>query len=152
MKKVTIISLIFTLFIAVAANAQSADKVTEMIETKETTWGQACYFAASYSGFISEDDTEVNAISALQKQGYFKSIPDESAPISLKDFSGICVKTFDIKGSILYSVFKTPRYAFRLLKAYGIISSASDPSKTSTGHEALNIFTSCMDAYGKEGE
>lgn len=149
MKKITILSIAFAIFCTTATFAQSADRLTEMIKTKEASWGQACYFSAVYSGFISEDAPYSDAINALKEKGYFNSTPDEASLISLKDYANICVKTFNIKGSLFYTIFKTPRYAFRLLKANGLIPSSSDPSKISTGHEALDLFTICMDKYGE---
>lgn len=148
MKKTVVVSLVLAFLCAAAVSAQSADKVTEMIKTEKATWGQVCYFSSTYLGLVKDSATPEQSIDALKTAGYISTAPAADTPIKLDQFALICAKTWKIKGSLLYTLFPTPRYAFRLLKANGIISSSADPSKTSNGHEALNIFTDCMGKYG----
>jgi|SRR5574344_979787 hypothetical protein len=151
MKKSVILTLIITFICALAANAQSADKVTEMIKTDKATWGQVCYFTSTYLGLVSENATADESIQALTKAGIIKSTPKADAPIPLNQIAYIYAKTWKIGGSLLLKLFPSPRYALKQLKADGLIPSSADPAKIYTGHQALDLFTSCMSKYGTEG-
>lgn len=148
MKKTVLASIFITLFCVIGAAAQSADSVTNLIKTNKASWGQICYLSGTYLGLVQEDATPEQAITALTKAGIIKSAPPAETAIPLSQTASICARTWNIKGSLFYTLFKSPRYALRQLKADGIIPASADPSKTTTGHEALNIFTTCMEKYG----
>jgi len=152
MRKTTIAALVLAFLCASFANAQAADKVTEMIKTDKATWGQVCYFSAVYLGLTDEDSSTVTAAQALVQEGFIKPVADVNSPITLEQIAYICAKTWKIKGSLLYTIFPCPRYAFRMLKADGIIPATADPMKISTGHETLNIFNACMGKFSVSEE
>ncbi len=149
MKKITFITLVLALFAAGTVTAQSADKVTRMIGSEQVTLGQFSYFSASALGLVDDSATDEQAFQALKDNGYVKTKGSCDSPISLSQAAFICVKVWNIRGSLLLKLFPSPRYAFRQLQAEGIISTSADPSRKINGHEALNLLTSCMDAYGE---
>ncbi len=150
MRKFALVSILFAIMSA-AAFAQSAEKLTELIRTERVTYGQAAYFAASSLGIVTDGASPEASLQVVNER---KLLPENEVSakteIPLSDFAYLCAKTWDIKGSLMYSLFPTPRYAFKMLQAKGIIPAGADPSKLSDGHEAVNIINACV-AYSEGG-
>lgn len=144
MKK--IVFLLLVVFLEVSFSfSQSADAVTEMINTRNTTYGQSAYFVATALELISETATQDEAITALVNAAIINQPANVQKPIPLNEFSSLCMKAWKIKGGVFYSLFKSKRYAFRELKALGMISISADPSQTIKGRDALKVITQCID-------
>lgn len=128
-----------------AVNAQDASKLSDVIGTDFATYGQISYLSAIELGLIADDASYETAVVALKQQHFLKETVSASDIIPLTDVAFICSKTWDIKPSLLYRIFKNPHYAFKQLQAVGIISSLSDPHHKLSGHEVLNIISACID-------
>lgn len=150
MKKVQFFALFFVFFCGVLS-AQSADKVTEMLELKTVNLGDVAYFAATYFDIIEEDGTGVEAISQLEKHFQYSKISDEKANLRYDQFAYFCTQTWNIKGGLMLMATKAPRYAFKELQAMGYISQSVSPSDEINGVQALTIITSCIE-YSEENE
>lgn len=147
MKK--ILPFLFLMFFATAIHAQSADVVTEIIETERVTFGQICYLSAVQQGFVSDDATYEEAIDVLFDKGQIPRKEYSDAKIPMANLAFIFSQMWEIKGGLFYRIFHgAPRYAFKQLKADGILPANSNPTRIPTGKEALNIYTSCCLKYG----
>nr|MCR5766435.1 hypothetical protein [Treponema sp.] len=60
-----IISLLLVLFVGGLLFAQSANVISDILESDEATYGQVCYLSAIHQGFISEEATYEDAVNAL---------------------------------------------------------------------------------------
>ena len=146
MKK-TLLILIF-LFAGISVYAQSADVITELLETKQATFGQVSYLAAVQMNLIDENDSYENAVQALVNEEIIPELEDSETPIPLIDIAYIYSKLWDIKGGLMYRLTKgSPRYAFRQFQTDGVISSDADPSWKISGAKALSIYTACINKY-----
>ena len=95
---------------------------------------------------LSYDD----AIEALVNINQLPSVVDASEPIPLGNLAFLFAKIWNVKGGIFFRITKgAPRYAYKQLKADGIIDENKDPSSKISGIDALNIYTSCSFEYGK---
>ena len=149
MKKFTII--ISFLFLTVSLSAQSANIVTDILNSEKMTIGQACYLSAVYQNLIDDTATEEQAISALYNDGQLPDVFYENDAIPLVNLSFIFTKMMNVRGGMMYRITKgSPRYAFKQLKADGILKINDDPSRIMTGTEALSLFTSCYMKYSEE--
>ena len=146
MKK--ILSLVFCLFVCLSAYAQSADVITELLESKEATFGQVSYIAAVQKNLISENDSFEAAVKALYDNGMIPEMEDPSASIPLVDIAYIYSRLWPIEGGLMFRITNgSPRYAFKQLQADGVLSSNSEPSDFVSGAKALSIYTSCVNKY-----
>ncbi len=129
--------------------AQNADFVTQIIDAENLSYAQASYLCAVQKGVASEDASFEEAYQALEKDlfGSVKHNADDS--IKLCDAAYLLAQTWNVKSSFMYCIFKTPRYAFNMLKADKIVDENADPAKKISGHEFLNMFSSCLDKYGE---
>ena len=85
----------------------------------------------------------------LYENGQLPSKVYEASPAPLVNVAFIFAQIWDIKGGLLYRAFHgAPRYAYKQLKADGVLPDFSDPGLVMTGAEALNLYTSCVIKYG----
>ncbi len=144
MKKITIFILFFALF-CTALSAQSAEKVTEMLEAETVSLADVAYFASTYLG-ISEDEVE-NEVALADLAAYvdLSKIGERADSLAYDDFAYFCTTTWNIKGGIMLRATKAPRYALRELQAMGYIPMSINPKAKVDGPEALTIITNCID-------
>ena len=147
MKKVFLIQAAL-LFLGGALFAQSADRLTEAIKTKEMTYGQFAYFAGCAEGIVSDDASYEESLEVFKGRNLIEDRISASDAIPLDAISYICAETWNISGSLFYKIFPGKRYAFKMLKAKGILSPIADPKKLSGGREAVNIITACIALKG----
>ncbi len=148
MKKLFLLSLIF--ISAFFVSAQDADVVTEVLNTKEVTYGQAAYFCAINMDIAQSDDSYEIVLNKLKTQGIIEEDYDCTKPVTLDVLSYIVSVAWNIKSSLLYRVFPCPRYAYTMLCAEGVISKNTDPKQSIDGHTFFNIVTQCIDMYGEK--
>lgn len=148
MKK--ILSLFFVFFFIFNTYAQSSEVVTEIINSPTATFGQICYFVSVHQGFISEDADYNEAIKVLYNKGQIPRVVYEDTPIPLANIAYLYAQMWNVKGGVMYKLFNgAPRYAFKQLKADGVIPQNKNPRSTISGLEALNIYTTSSIVYGR---
>ena len=144
------LSVLFCLFIGLSAFAQSADVITELLETKTATFGQVCYIAAVQKDLVKENASYENAVQALFENRIIPASEDPLAPIPLVDIAYIYSRLWPVEGGLMYRLTKgSPRYAFKQFQADGILSSRQSPSDFVSGAKALSIYTSCVNKYSE---
>ncbi len=140
---------LFTFLLAGVLYAQSSQVITEILNTKNVTFGQVCYLSAVNQGLVKEKASFEECINALYEDDQLPVIVNPMTPVVLVDLAFLYAKIWDIKGGIFYRLTKgSPRYAFKQLKKDGVIGKNADPSDFISGVEALNLLTSCMFTYG----
>lgn len=134
--------------------AQSAERITDILNSETITYGQASYLAASFLDLVSESASEQEAMDALVDNGMIKAkhLGSEDAPIPLDRFCNICCSTWYIVDSISYSLLKTPYYAWKEMKAFKYIPTTYTKEKTISGYEALNIVTRCIEHHDRDSK
>ena len=143
-----IISIIFALFLAISAYAQSADVITDILETEEVTFGQVSYLTAVQMKVVDDSASYEDAVTALYEHGYIPVLEDYDVPVPAVDLAYLYSKLWEIKGGLMYRITKgAPRYAFRQFQSDGIIGTDMDPSNYVSGEKALSIYTSCINKY-----
>ena len=146
MKK--IVSLLFALFLVLSAYAQSADVITDILETEEVTFGQVCYLTAVQMNIVEDSASYEDAVTTLYEKGYIPALEDALVPVPAVDLAYLYSKLWNIKGGLMYRLTKgSPRYAFRQFQSDGIIGVDVDPANYIYGEKDLSIYTSCINKY-----
>ena len=149
MKKIFIMAVVF--LFSLSAFAQTADYVTEMLNTERADYAQVSYLSAVCQGLVDENATYDTAFSLLKKKGQLPSGADETAEVSLGNLSYVMSKLWTIHGGLMFRLTNgSARYAFRQLKVDGIIPPDADPSRKISGTDVLNMYTACQNRYGSE--
>lgn len=150
MKK--ILTLVFSAAVfCFCASAQSSQKLTDLIATKNTTYGQVAYLCQVYSGQIEENADYEQAFEQFKESNKIKNNVSANTPITLSELSFICTKLGNIKGGLFYTIFPSPRYAFRELKAKGILPQNADPDEKPSGRDVIAVFNGCIPFQQEEG-
>ena len=138
---------------ALAVHAQSAQKISQIVESPELSYGQAAYIALSYSDgeTMGESASDAEAFEAAVQKKWIKNGAVVQAAIRLDDLCALYVSAAGIKGGVLCGLIKnSPRYSFRELKALGLLDKNADPAMKIDGQNALNLFNACVQAAEDE--
>ena len=138
MKK-TMKKLILVLLFCVLSSfcfSQSFDFIEEVVNSKEVSFLQVTTLVSqdlSLSQNLQDDFPKLKKIT----QKYEANLEN---PIQVKDFSQIICTCYNVKSSLMYIIFGTPRYAQRQLVASGYFSSMLQPNAKLSGVKALSII------------
>ena len=138
MKK-TMKKLIFVLLFCVLSSfcfSQSFDFIEEVVNSKEVSFLQVATLVSqdlSLSQNLQDDFPKLKKI-------VDKYEVNPSQAIELADFSQIICTCYNVKSSLMYIIFGTPRYAFRQLVASGYFSATEQSNTKLTGVKALSII------------
>ena len=146
-----ILLISFLLFLAGVAGAQSADRVTEILNERQVTYGQVAYLADSELNLIQANASYDDAVKAALEAGILKGQHASTDPIDYADLAYVCSKTWNISRSLFFKLTKSPHYAFKQLQSLGVIPANADPSQKVSGRNALYIITQCIEDFGNEG-
>lgn len=147
MKKL-ISCFVIVLLACCAVFAQSSEQMSKILESEKASYYTASYLPALYANLISEEASESAAFEALQSNGYFTSEVNPDSYINLAELSYVYMKAFGMKGGLFFTLFDSPRYAFKEFKAQGILPSTSDPDMTVSGHDVIDLFNGCLAVTG----
>lgn len=146
MKKILV--AVFCLFITCSVFAQSADIISEILETEKATFGQVCYLAAVQQNLVDENASYEDAVKVLYENSLIPNNEDPQASIPLVDIAYIYSRLWPVNGGLMYRLTKgSPRYAFKQFQSDGILSKDQDPGDFVSGAKALSIYTSCVNKY-----
>jgi len=116
--------------------AQTHEEMEKLLESQAVTYAQAARFALEASEAAVIQDTEEAFRFALER----KWLPAGAAPDSPARLDGISLlitRSFNIKGGIIYSLVRSPHYAYRELIYLNIIQGRTDPHMAVSGSQLL---------------
>jgi len=140
--------LVFTFLLAASIYAQSADVITDILDTKEVTLGQICYLTAVQLNYAEESSSYENAVSIMQEKGFLKSDKSADSTIPAEEIAYLFSKLWTVKGGLMFRLTKgSRRYVFKQFQRDGIIKATVDPMESISGSDALSIYTACVNTY-----
>ncbi|MBQ4377872.1 MAG: hypothetical protein II821_01550 [Treponema sp.] len=139
------------LLFGLSAFAQSSEQISAILKSEKANCGQASYLAATYTNSISDTDSEKAACEALKNAGYLPEGISADQEINLAQLSYLFTKALGIKGGLFYTLIPSPRYAYKELKARGVLPAESDPSMKISGRDCLDLFNSCLEFAENKG-
>lgn len=145
---VTIFVLLSTLLAGGGLFAQANELVDEILAQKPVQFGYAAYLVLTASGKIPETATieEASTYALDQKWGLRTMKVDD--PMTFDQLSLMIMKSLDLPGGLLYSIFGGTRYALRELTFLKIAAKPNWPDKPVAGDEAMRMLTKAMDIKG----
>ncbi len=139
--------IIFLIFSGVVYS-QSADVITDILNSPEVNYGQVCYLSAVKQGLISESASYDEAIEVLFENNQIFENVDKDTPVVYVNLAFIFSSLFEIKGGIMFRLTRgSPRYAFRQMVSDGVIPDDARPGVIASGPETLSLFTACINKY-----
>ncbi|MCI1208836.1 MAG: hypothetical protein LKF96_05265 [Treponema sp.] len=146
MKKV-VTFLFLSVFATGIIFSQEAQFLDGILSAGTVKWSDAVTLVLSAADRLPEDaiTDENQAWKIFEKENWFKKLPEKQQPVSTAEYSYLIAKSFGMKGGIWYSLFPSPRYAFRELEFRGILPAATDPGTKIDGSTALYILQNALD-------
>jgi hypothetical protein len=142
-KNVLLLGIICFL-IPVFLSAQTAAELETLLETPAVTCAQAAIFVL---GNAIESDAADDLYQSAVSSGWLNNT-EADAPITLDKLSFLIMKAFDIKGGLMYSLFPSPRYAYRTITSRNFLQGITDPAMTINGDEFLLVLGRVLTAEG----
>ena len=122
--------------------AQTAAELDIVLQADTVSAAQAARFVLGAAGLLppglSGPAAESTAYETARSNGWLKSTAGEN--ISLKETAFLIMRAFELKGGILYSLFKNPRYAYREMIYRKLIQGRTDQSMKMSGRRLLLIL------------
>lgn len=143
------------LFISSFCFAQSFDFIEDVVNTKEVTFLQVATLVAQDLNLVqnSVENSEItkSLITSFPKLEKItkKYEANLENPIQVKDFSQIICTCYNVKSSLMYIIFRTPRYAFRQLVASGYFPMTTQLNAKLSGVKALSIIADLGEIRGE---
>ena len=134
--------LLLLVLLPAFAFAQTATEMDAMLQTEAVSAAQAARFALGSAGLLPPElsgaEAEKAAFDMAASNGWIKIGAEQS--VTLKDAAFLIMKAFNLKGGVMYSLFKNPRYAYREMVYCKIIQGATDQSMRVSGQKLLQIL------------
>jgi hypothetical protein len=119
--------------------AQStATEIETLLGTKSVTNAQAARFLLEASEIMITSDPD-EAFRYAQEHKWLPKNATADGVARLDDVSLLLMRSFDMKGGLLYSLTKSPHYAYRQLTYNSVIQGRADPAMNVSGERLLFI-------------
>ena len=129
--------------------AQSADVITEILNSEQATIGQAAYICAVEQNLVKDSSTYDDATAALISAGFLNEDASSTDLLTYGKTAYLFAKEWSVKGGVMYSLTNgAQRYAFKQLVADGVFSTESDPATVLSGSDFLSLYSVCLERYG----
>lgn len=143
MKKIILIPVLLTMLTTLLV-AQDAAVITEILNKPVTDLKDFSYMIASSEG---RSGTPFEAYTFCDRYGSFPYRSAADLPLKAKTVSVFLMKHYEIKGGIFWTIFKSPRYAFRELKHTGLWINNRDPDYILSGRDVIRVLGRFYELY-----
>jgi hypothetical protein len=145
---------LFFLLPALGLFAQTAAELDRLLETEAVSAGTAARFVLGAAGLVPEGlsgaAAEEAAFRAARERGWLRREAEEA--LSLKETAFLVMNAFDIPGGALYSLTRSPRYAYRECIHRKLIQGRADPDSAVSGLRLLRIIGRTLDHTNENAE
>lgn len=121
--------------------SQSAEVVSDILNKEQASYGDFSYLVAAEAGM--EKDSSEAFVWCRQFESFSESTLQED-PVTIKTVSFFLMNNYELPGGLMWSATRSPRYAWKELKANGFWKPGTDPDHILNGRElveALNRFS-----------
>jgi hypothetical protein len=151
----TTVGLVLCVWRGGALYAQNASEIDAILESREVSNLKAAVFVLSAADLLPVSQSPSRAPQAADVSGSFTAAPsspvssltaplltdpDHPTPIRLDELCFLIMKSFNIKGSFLYTLSPGPRYAYREMRYLKLIPEPSDPAMRVSGLLLMQIM------------
>jgi len=131
--------------------AQTAAKLEAMLNEPALTWSAAAAFVLEASGAAGSLEQEEAFRFAAEREWLPKNtVPKDAA--RLNGVALLLMRSFGLKGGLLYTLTKSPHHAYHELVYKGLIRGDTDPDMPVSGHDLLLIVSRLLSIKEKEEE
>lgn len=136
------------LLLSVPLFAQSNSVIDSVLSQKQASFEDSVYLILTAGNLLPSSGSVQDALDILKQKGWLTIPAKPDAPITFGQYAFLLMKTFNIPGGVLYSLFPGPRYAGREVDYKGWTPSNLSPYEGLSGRDALYILRSYLDSRG----
>ena len=139
---------LFLLLPALPLSAQStADEIESLLETSAVTYAQAARFILQAADVTVTDS---RWFEYAAKKNWLPKNVSANDTARLDGIALLVMRSFNMKGGIMYSILRNPHYAYRELVYQEIIQGRADPAMPVDGGALLYIAGSILTQMEEE--
>jgi len=150
-KLAAVFAVIFFCAAGDAAFSQTAEEMDGLLSAESVTYEQAAWFILR----AVETPGISNPAAAFNYAASRRWLPAKAAPDSRAKLNGIALlimQSGDLKGGLMYTLTKSPRYAYRELRYLNIIQGRTDPQMAVSGDMLFFMASLLLEARGGSDE
>jgi len=144
--------IFFLLAISARLHAQTAAEMDALLRADRVSAACLARFVLGAADLLPDElsgaGAEEAAYAIASSNGWIKLPSEEN--VTLKDTAFLIMKAFGLKGGIMYSLFKNPRYAYREMVYRKLIMGHADQAMTVNGVRLLQILDKTISYTGAE--
>lgn len=129
--------------------AQSNEILDTLLDQEQATLGHTAYLVFLAAEIADEEWSPDRATDELRALDWGFEEADADDTVDLGALSFIIMKSFDMGGGIMYSLFPGERYAARELAYLGFVPGYASPYRTLSGREVTLILGRTLDHLGQ---
>ena len=145
MKKYLLLSILAVGGLAVSS-AQTAAEMETLLNTQAVTYAQAARFVLQAANAAAIANP-VEAFRFAQEKDWLPQDVSPETPARLDGIALLFMRSFDIKGGLLYSLIKNPHYAYRELVYRQAIQGRVDPHMAVSGYQLIFITNRILEMH-----
>ncbi|MDR1286165.1 MAG: hypothetical protein LBK08_01010 [Treponema sp.] len=132
---------------AVTVRGETAADMERLLDAGEITCGEAAYFTLA----STEDDPpqgRAAAFALAAGRGMFPKNAEQDGPLTMGGLSLLMMKTFNLKGGLMYRLFPGVRYAYREMTRQGFLEGRAYPNLKVSGGQFLLVLGTFLSRSG----
>jgi hypothetical protein len=137
-----------------AAQQSTPDEIETLLQTGAVTWAQAARFVLEAADIRSGDGAVISdpdkAFRYAADCGWLPKKASAGGAARLDGLSLLFMRSFRIKGGLLFSITKAAHYAYRELVYKNIIQGRADPAMNVSGERLLFITNRILSMRGEQ--
>ena len=149
--KTKVLLVCFFFCTVLTLSAQTAAELDRILESEAVSVGLAARFAMGAVGLLPEGlsgvAAETAAYEAASSEGWVRG--DRGEAITLQDTAFLLMNVFELKGGIMYTLFRNPRYAYREMIYHRLIQGRSYSNMEVSGTIFLQILGRTLNYTGE---
>jgi hypothetical protein len=130
-------------------HAQTAAELDEILTTAELSNAQAARFTLAAADIVLENPSHLTAFEKAMDRQWFARDAKPETPITYAELSQLLLKAFSLNGGVMYALLPGPRYAYRTLSYYKLLTDEADPGLRVTGVNFLQILGQVLSYVGE---
>jgi len=146
--------LLLIFFLPAFAFSQTAAEMDNLMETNAVTVGVAARFTLGAAGLTAPELSGAQAVNTAYNEalsrGWVKKAQDDA--ITMQELAFLMMNVFELKGGIVYSAVRNPRYAYREMIYRKLIQGRKDANMKLSGERFLQILSSTLIYSGEQEE
>ena len=130
-------------------SGQSNEALDLLLEEQKATLGNTAYLIMVAADIAPENWTVEQSVNELASRGWGFEDSQAEELVNLGSLAFIIMKSFEMKGGIMYAIFPGPRYAAKEFAYRRLVPGNTSPYRILSGLDVVNILGRALDFLGQ---